>query len=65
MHSFILMGLIYLMEMYAMNGLMQPILRKTILLQIVQVIFVDYYSNCCLNTTCFTGVMFPLNANTF
>lgn len=52
------------MEIYAMNGLMQHISRKTVLLQIIQVIFVDYYSNCCLNTMYFTGVIFPLNTNT-
>lgn len=48
-----------------MNGLLQLILRKTIFLQIIRVIFVDYYSNCCLNTMYFTGVIFPLNTNTF
>lgn len=53
------------MEVYDMNGLMQHIPRKTILLQMIQVIFVDYYSNCCLNTIYFIGVIFPLNTNTF
>lgn len=59
------MGFIHLVEMHAMNGLMQHVLRKTILLQTIQAIFVDYNSNCLLNTMYFRGVFFPLNINTF
>lgn len=53
------------METYAMNGLVHNIPRKTFLIQIIQVIFVDYCRNCCLSTMYFTGVIFPLNTNTF
>jgi len=45
--------------------LMQHVLNKTVLLQIVQAIFVDYNSNCLLNTMYFAGFFFPLNIHTF
>ena len=51
--------------MYAMNGLMQYVLRKAVLLQTIQAIFVVYNSNCLLNTMYFAEFFFPLNINTF